>query len=134
MELSKREAELLGVADMTGPELRMRVLQLEGLVGEQHAALVEMFSYFIDGYDDDHLTNAGLLCVERCREVMRTVKERYREPQYDAHTVQLSKRQLDVAREALAAEATITEWSEADRLTIESVISKLEALGAQGSL
>lgn len=52
----------------------------------------------------------------------------------DEHVLLLSKRQLDVAREALAAEATISEWSDADRATIEEVIAKLEELGARGSL
>jgi len=132
-ELSKRDAEVLGVACMTGPQLRMRVLQLEGLVGELHSVLTEVFSCFVDE-NVDRLSDLGEMCVKRAREVMVTVRDRYDEPQYDVHTVQLSKRELDVAREALAAEATITEWIDADRLTIESVISKLEALGARGSL
>ena len=132
-ELSKRDAEGLGVADMTGPQLRMRVLQLEGLVGELHSVLTEVFSCFVDE-NIDRLSDLGEMCVKRAREVMTTVRDRYDEPQYDVHTVQLSKRELDVAREALAAESTITEWTDADRLTIESVISKLEALGARGSL
>ncbi len=49
-------------------------------------------------------------------------------------SVQLSKRELDVAREALAAEAAVTSWGDGDRETIEAVITKLEALGARGSL
>ena len=131
--LSKQDAENLGVADMTGPQLRMRVLQLEGLVGELHSVLTEVFSCFVDE-NIDRLSDLGEMCVKRAREVMTTVRDRYDEPQYDVHTVQLSKRELDVAREALAAEATITEWTDADRLTIESVISKMEALGARGSM
>ena len=48
--------------------------------------------------------------------------------------IRLTKRELVVAREALAAEATATEWAEEDRETIEAIISKMEALGAKGSL
>lgn len=33
-ELSKRDAEALGVADRTGPQLRARVFRLEGWVAE----------------------------------------------------------------------------------------------------
>lgn len=33
-ELTKREASALGAADMTGPQLRARVLELEGALAE----------------------------------------------------------------------------------------------------
>jgi hypothetical protein len=46
--LSKMEADKLGVADMTGPQLRLRVLQLEGELADYKAhAWVEMGDYIV---------------------------------------------------------------------------------------
>jgi hypothetical protein len=46
----------------------------------------------------------------------------------------LTTRELNVVREALAAEATEPSWADEDIETIEAVIAQLEALGARGSL
>ena len=46
----------------------------------------------------------------------------------------LSRQERDVAREALAVEASTPEWNDADIKTIETVIAKLEVLGAEGTL
>jgi len=58
-------------------------------------------------------------------------------PQHDAYTIQLSKREMDVAREWIAYAVTIpSDHPDADKdnETAESVIAKLEALGAKGTL
>jgi hypothetical protein len=52
----------------------------------------------------------------------------------EAGQLALTKRELNVVREALAAEATEPSWADDDLETIEAVIAKLEALGARGSL
>jgi len=39
----------------------------------------------------------------------------------------LTEREAHVVREALAAEASVTDWAEVDRETLEAVIAKLDA-------
>lgn len=41
-DLSKRDAEALGVSDMTGPQLRARVFRLEGWLSEAMLTLDEI--------------------------------------------------------------------------------------------
>lgn len=72
-ELSKRDADLLGVGDMTGPQLRMRVFQTEGLVAELALTLEEMVETFA-GADTDRRQTESL---DRAREVLTSVDERY---------------------------------------------------------
>jgi hypothetical protein len=134
-ELSKRDADALGVADMTGAQLRMRVFQVEGLMCELALVVEEMLRRFAP--DDDGLGEAEIMCAERAREAVASVRERYCEPQYDAHTFQLTKREMDVAREWIAFAITIPSDhpdQDRDNETAESVIAKLEALGARGTL
>jgi hypothetical protein len=63
--LSKMEADKLGVADMTGPQLRLRVLQLEGELADYKAhAWVEMGDYIVVQRQRDALRElARELCV-----------------------------------------------------------------------
>jgi hypothetical protein len=131
-ELSKRDAENLGVGDMTGAQLRMRVFQVEGLMCELALVVEEVLRRFAP--DDAGLGDAEIMCTERAREAVASVRERYGAPQYDAYTIQLSKREMDVAREFLAYECGMPGWADEDHATAESVISKLEFLGARGSL
>lgn len=56
------------------------------------------------------------------------------EPQCDAHAVQLTKREMDVTRKWLAYGCGDPDSLDADIETAESVIAKLEALGAKGTL
>jgi len=76
-ELSKREAANLGVADMTGPQLRMRVLQVEGLMCELALVVEEMLRRFVPS--NDGLGESEIMCAERAREAVASVRERYAE-------------------------------------------------------
>jgi hypothetical protein len=134
-ELSKRDAETLGVADMTGAQLRMRVLQVEGLMCELALVVEEMLRRFAP--DDDGLGEAEIMCADRAREAVASVRQRYGEPQYGLLTIQLTKREMDVAREWIAHTVTITSDhpdADQDNETAESVIAKLAVLGARGTL
>lgn len=134
-ELSKRDADALGVADMTGAQLRMRVFQVEGLMCELALVIEEMLRRFAP--DDDGLGEAEIMSAERAREAVASVRERYGEPQYGVYTIQLTKREMDVAREWIAYAVTVPSDhpnADQDNETAESVIAKLEALGAKGTL
>jgi hypothetical protein len=55
------EADKLGVADMTGPQLRLRVLQLEGELADYKAhAWVEMGDYIVVQRQRDALREAAI--------------------------------------------------------------------------
>jgi len=74
-ELSKRDADALGVANMTGRQLRARVFQVEGLMCELALSLDEMVNRFAP--NDDGLGDAEVMVAERAREILTSIRERY---------------------------------------------------------
>lgn len=82
-ELSKRDADALGIADMTGSQLRWRVFQVEGLMCELGLALDEMLQRFAP--TDDGLGDAEIAAADRARDVIASVRERYSEIPREGH-------------------------------------------------
>jgi hypothetical protein len=72
-ELSKREFEALGCADVPGKQLRARVFNLEGLASEMALALQDVVNSFFP--TDDGLNEAEIACADRAREALLSATE-----------------------------------------------------------
>lgn len=104
--LSKRDAEALGVADMAGPQLRMRVLQVEGLMAELALVVEELLS----------VTDAGkservMMIAHRAQEALETVEARY----VDLPRNEILERCVDVLDSGWAWFGDLTEQAADDR-------------------
>jgi len=71
-ELSKKEFEALGCADVPAKKLRARVFNLEGLGSDLALSLEDMLNRFSP--NDDGLSDAEIACAKRAREALRSAK------------------------------------------------------------
>ena len=69
-ELSKREADALGVDDLTGPQLRWRVFRLEGWLAECMLTMDDIIVGIAKGAVPGHV-------VQRALEVTAEIKKHY---------------------------------------------------------